>query len=637
MCGIVGVISEYSASQIKECNRLISHRGPDDEGYFLHHNLAFGHKRLSIQDLSYSGHQPMISEDKNFVIIYNGEIYNHWEIRELLKNKYNFKSTSDTETLLYGYIEFGSGILSRLNGIFSFAIYDKNLGELFIARDQFGVKPLYYSFNNQFFWFSSEIKSILALSFDKEININALQNYLTFLYSPGELTPFRKVLKLLPGHYLKLNISNFQEIEITKYYEIPFTNKRSKKSEKELIEELEERLIKAVERQMLSDVPVGFFLSGGLDSSCIVAIARKLYPNRDFNCYTIKTNDGDNMEEGFVNDITYARKVTQHLNVKLIEVESNVEIVRDFDKMIYYLDEPLADPAPLHVLNICKCARIEGQIVLLGGTGADDIFSGYRRHQALKIENYLKLVPRVIKLIVHNILQKVSIRKPLLRRLVKITQNITLTQTERLTGYFSWLEKEKVDQLFHHKYCEEVKKFNPSQILKSYLALIPSDEDNLNKLLFLEMKFFLVDHNLNYTDKMGMAESVEIRVPFLDKELVEFSTEIPPHLKLKGVTTKYILRKVMEKYLPHDVIYRPKSGFGAPVRKWIIKDMKGVINKYLSKDNINKREFFNYDEVQRLLHNNEAEIIDASYSIWALLAIESWMQQFYDVDKLNID
>ena len=336
------------------------------------------------------------------------------------------------------------------------------------------------------------------------------------------------------------------------------------------------------------------------------------------------------MAEGFTNDLHYARLVAKHLDVNLIEVESTVDIVKDFDQMIYHLDEPQADPAPLSVLQICSQARKDGQIVLLGGTAGDDLFSGYRRHQALRMEKYINFVPLFLRKLIRKAIHLLPANKALFRRARKLTNNIHLSQQERLVGYFSWLDKNIVDNLFAEKHQNQLKNFNPLQLYQDYLKNIPLEKDLLNQMLYLEMKFFLVDHNLNYTDKMSMATGVEVRVPFLDKELVEFSCIIPTHLKLKGVTTKYILKKVMEKYLPHDVIYRPKSGFGAPVREWITKDMEATIQNYLSKGNVEKRGVFNYTEIQKLIEANKQGKVDASYTIWALLSIESWMRQFKD-------
>jgi len=633
MCGIVGFINNNDS--LLEAISLINHRGPDSHGGYSCNNLTMGHTRLSILDLSQNGNQPMTSDCANYVIVFNGEIYNHLEIRKLFLRNRSFNSNSDTETLLYGFIEKGIEILNHLNGIFSFAFFDKKRNELFIVRDQFGVKPLYYYRDESFFWFSSEIKTLLHTKFHEEICHEALVNYLTFLYSPGDKTPFLKVEKLLPGHYLELNLNDFKNAIPIRYYDIPQNPLKFTKSESELIEELDLILTKAVERQMLSDVPIGFFLSGGLDSSALVAIARKLYPKRNFNCYTIKTNDGEDFEDGFVNDLYYARKVAKHLNVNLIEVESNVDIVEEFDKMIYHLDEPQADPAPLSVLHICRQAREDGNIVLIGGTAGDDVFSGYRRHQALNIEKYLKITPLFLRKFIRKIIFLILPKKSFARRLRKLVKNIHLSEENRLSGYFSWFDKSNVEDLFVDHIKEILLEYDVMNYHKKMLKVVENEKEILNKILYLEMKTFLVDHNLNYTDKMSMATGVEVRVPFLDKELVEFSTTIPVELKMKGMTTKYILKKVMEKYLPNDVIYRPKSGFGAPVRKWITELMDEKINAVLSKDSINRRGIFNAEKVHKLIADNKAGNVDASYAIWCLLAIESWMQQFIDKENLS--
>jgi asparagine synthase (glutamine-hydrolysing) len=632
MCGILGIISDETERKIEVCNNLIAHRGPDDFGYYFEGKLALAHRRLSIQDISEKGHQPMISYDENYIIIFNGEIYNHWEIRNELETKYKFNSRTDTETILYGFIEYGKEILNKLNGIFAFSIFNKLTKELFIARDHFGVKPLYYYCDNDIFWFSSELKSILPLKFDKDIDLNAIENYLTFLYSPGEKTPFKKIKKLLPGHYISLNVSNFQDFTISRYYDIPFDNSRRNKNEKELIEELDNLLTKVVNRQLLSDVPVGFFLSGGVDSSCIVAIAKKLRPNEKFYCYTINANDDQVSEEGFSSDLHYARKVANHLDVNLIELESNVDLGSDFDRMIYHLDEPQADPATFSVFQICTKARKDGIIVLLGGTGGDDLFSGYRRHQALRIESYLKLTPLFIRRFIKYTANNILVNKPIIRRLKKLVIDIDKSQIERLVGYFIWINKDFVKKLFSKKNSAFNRKYNPLKILIDSLNNIPEEKDLLNKMLYLEMKYYLADHNLNYTDKLSMATGVEVRVPFLDRELVEFSLQIPVNLKMKGITTKYILKKVMENYLPHDVIYRSKSGFGAPVRKWIVEDLDHIIQRSLSRKNIEERNIFDFEEIQKLIADNKKGTIDASYTIWSLLSIESWMRQFYDVE-----
>jgi asparagine synthase (glutamine-hydrolysing) len=629
MCGIIGTAGSTNL-QYESLLKSICHRGPDSEGSHIENDVSLGHTRLAIQDLSENGKQPMYSPDGRYVIIFNGEIYNHQDLRDQLKYKYDFTSTSDTQTILFGYLEYGPAVLKMLNGIFALAIYDNEKRNLFIARDQLGVKPLYYYFKNGTLIFGSEIKSFLLVTgFDKSINYEALVNYLCLLWSPGELTPFTEVKKLLPGHYINYEVGNLNSFTVEKFYELPFCNQYSKASEEDIITELDEKLLKAVDRQLLSDVPVAFFLSGGLDSSAIVAMAKRLRPTERLRCYTIKTTD-DAQKEGFSDDLTYARLVAKHLDLDLVEVEVDVDIVADFDKMIYHLDEPQADAAPLNVLKICTQARKDGYTVLLGGTAGDDLFSGYRRHQALQFEKCISKVPSFIRVFIRAICSQLPVTMPAFRRLRKAIRNIEQPKLHRMYGYFEWLPLKTTQSLFSKSVQQKIASFLPQQFFFDLLKNIPLEKNNLNQMLYWEMRTFLVDHNLNYTDKLSMAVGVEVRVPFLDQELVEFSTIIPPELKLKGSETKYILKKMMEKYLPHEVIYRSKTGFGAPVRKWILNDLDDKVNSYLSAESINARGIFDYQAINKLIKDTKDGKIDGTYSIWALLSIESWLRQFVD-------
>lgn len=628
MCGIVGALGIKSS--IEELTETLKHRGPDDAGFFKDSHIGLGHRRLAIQDLSPNGHQPMFTADGRHCIVFNGEIYNHHEIRAKFAHKHNFKSTSDTETVLYGFVEFGIELLNMLNGIFAFAIYNTVTGDLIVVRDQFGVKPLYYYHEGAAFVFASELKTILkAPEVGRSIDFEALMNYINFLWSPGEKTPLQKVKKLLPGHFIRTNVNTPQKIDIVKYYNIPFDGKYSSKNEQELIDELDVLLYKAVKRQLLSDVPVGFFLSGGLDSSAVVAMARKIMPDKRLSCYTIDTGEGQS-SDGFASDLHYAKIVAAHLDADLHIVKADVDIVSEFDKMIFHLDEPQADAAPLNVLNICREARKNGDIVLLGGTAGDDLFSGYRRHQALAFEKYFRFVPSFATSFAKAATNLMDVRTPLVRRLRKLLKDLDQPRLLRMAGYFSWLPLSINKNLFAKVVREKVESYNPSQYLIDSLKEIPAEKNTLNQMLYWEMKYFLCDHNLNYTDKLSMAVGIEVRVPFLDKDLVEFSTRIPPHLKMKGKNTKYLLKKVMERYLPHEVIYRPKAGFGAPVREWISSDLSPMIDSYLSEKSVTERGIFDYSNIKKLIEENKEGKIDASYPIWCLLAIESWFRQFSD-------
>lgn len=629
MCGIAGGVG-INDPQIDKVKISISHRGPDSNGSFCEDELFLVHTRLAIQDLSDQANQPMFSEDGRYVIVFNGEIYNHQDIRKRIGTGASFRSTGDTETVLMSYIHFGEHCLNMLNGIFAMAIYDRQKRVLFIARDQFGVKPLYIYFDDRDkLMFSSEIKTFLDFDVSTTLSAEALANYLTYLWSPGTLTPFKNVTKLLPGHYLRIDVGKKISVNPVKYYQLDFNGIYSDQSEDELVDELEKKLLKAVERQMLSDVPVGFFLSGGLDSSLLVAMARKLYPSMILPCFTIDTSDLSR-NEGFADDLYYAKIVAKHLNVDLHVVKAEIDIVQDFDKMIWHLDEPQADAAPLNVFNISNFARNCGIKVLIGGAAGDDLFSGYRRHQALKYETYFKCIPLFIGKLIKCFANILPVDKALFRRIRKITQYLDKNSEERLAGYFSWLDEDVMKSLFTEQFQQQLSGYSPLSFLIALNKDIPKESSLLNKMLYWEMKSFLVDHNLNYTDKLSMAVGVEARVPYLDKELVEFAIKIPPSLKLKDNETKYILKKVAERYLPKDVIYRPKTGFGAPVRKWITEDLKKTIEEKLSEIQIRKRGLFNYNAVQKLIKDNQAGKVDASYIIWGLLAIESWMTQFVD-------
>jgi len=628
MCGIVGTIGQFDEQDaLERALYSIKHRGPDDEGYWKDEHVFFGHVRLSILDTSSLGHQPMVSSDSRYVLIFNGEIYNHIELRnELIKSGFSFRSTSDTETLLAGLIQSGHDFIKRLNGIFAFAFYDTVQHRVILARDHFGIKPLYYLQNEKGIVFSSEAKAILPFVSGLTLQPENLSDYLTFLWCPGQGTPVKEIKKVLPGCYVSIRIEQKKiSADFIRYYDIPFTGVYQFNQEKETVDLLDEKIQQAVSRQLLSDVPLGFFLSGGLDSSLLVAMGRKL-TTKPIQCFTIETKVDDAVE-GFQDDLGFAKKVADHLDVKLEVVKADVDIVRDFDKMIWHLDEPQADAAPLNVMNICERASTMGFKVLLGGTAGDDLFSGYRRHQALNAERFLKFIPSAVRKMLISI--PLDLRVAFFRRVRKVALQLDKPMSERLANYYCWLPPERSVSLLTKDLRQQIGSYRSTDKLLELLQCIPAEVSWLNKMLYWEMKTFLVDHNLNYTDKMGMAKGVEIRVPYLDVELVEFACSIDPQLKMKSGETKYILKKVAERYLPKEVIYRSKTGFGAPVRKWILEDLEDMIKERLSKEKIVATGIFDEDEVWKLIEDNKTGKVDASYSVWSLLAIDSWIRQFF--------
>ena len=629
MCGIVGIYGGDIGLIDSACSSL-SHRGPDDSGIYLDHKnkVALGHQRLSIIDLSDLGHQPMFSEDNKFIIVFNGEIYNFIELKDdLIKQGYSFKGSSDTEVLLNLYIAYGEEMLETLNGIFAFAILDISNKKLFIARDALGVKPLYYFQEGDTFSFASEIKALFDLKpRDIEIDIESVNRYLAFLWCPGDGTPIKSIKKLKPGE--ALIIENGQIKNKWFWYKLPyFRNINSDLSKAESINGTTYKLRKAVHRQMVSDAPLGAFLSGGLDSSAVVSFAREL--NQEINCFTIETIG--KQDYGFVDDLPFAKKVAKHLNVNLevVPVDSS-KIADDIQSMVVQLDEPLADPASLNVRYISKLAKEQGIKVLLSGSGGDDLFTGYRRHLAIDIERYWSWMPQKIRALIDTSSKELNTNKPLQRRLKKLFNGASLNENDRLINYFRWTNNVTIESLLSDDFKEIINISNPDSPMLDFISPISRDSSRLDRMLSIEQRFFLADHNLNYTDKMSMAEGVETRVPFLDKELVDFVAKIPNKYKQNGRQGKWVLKKAMEPFLPKSIIYRPKTGFGVPLRRWINKELNELLRDLLSAESIRNRGIFSAQSVEKLLMDNDSGKIDASYTILSLLCIEIWCRAYID-------
>ena len=628
MCGIVGVFGG-DLNSLNSANSLISHRGPDDDGIYINRtlNIGLGHRRLSILDTSSFGHQPMFSDDGKLVLVFNGEIYNYKELRSDLKRKgFVFQGESDTEVLLKLYLSEGKKMLSKLNGIFTFAILDINSESLFLARDSLGVKPLYYSTEDNAFAFASEIKALLKLiPNNKELDVESINRYLSFLWCPGDGTPLKSVKKLLPGE--AIIVKNGCITDKWLWYKLPILNNTNKNLDKgRSISGVTKYLRQAVHRQMVADVPLGAFLSGGLDSSAVVAFAREVNP--DIRCFSIETKG--KQDKGFVADLPYAKRVAKHLNVSLdvVSIESH-RMASDLESMIVQLDEPLADPAALNVLYISQLAREQGIKVLLSGAGGDDLFTGYRRHYALQLERYWGWLPKSVRTGLESITRNLNTDNSINRRIVKMFNGAGLNSEDRLINYFRWSDDSLLQSLYSPEFRQQLAGSNSNQVMQDFLEPILTSASSLDQMLALEQRFFLTDHNLNYTDKMSMAAGVETRVPFLDLDLVNFAARIPDKFKQKGGTGKWVLKKAMESYLPKEVIYRPKTGFGAPLRTWIKHDLQELLRDTLSPDSLNKRGLFSSKAVQQLILDNNNKI-DASYTLFSLLCIEIWCRHYID-------
>ena len=628
MCGIIG---SFDSNVDQKVLSILNHRGPDDNGFYQDQNIYLGQTRLSIQDLSDNGHQPMISDDGNIVLIYNGEIYNFRELRsEIECEGVSFRGSSDTEVILRLYEKYGNDFLSKLNGIFALSIWNKRDKNLLIARDHFGVKPLYYTNTNKDFTFSSEIKAILELKSNtfNEIDYTSIISHLTYMWSPGPNTMFENIKKLEPGTAMILKDSKI--IKKWQYYDISFDNVNKKISQEDAIFKTRSLMKEAVKRQLISDVPVGAFLSGGLDSTSIVAFAKEHYIPNNLETYTIDFEGEAKSIEGSPGDIFYAKRAAEYLDVKLNILKVNPAMISDIKDMIYYLDEPQADPAAINTMLISQYAKKNNIKVLLSGTGGDDIFTGYRRHFAVNNEKYWSWLPNYLKKSISKNISFFSPNSDMKRRLIKLMQYISLEDKERMASYFFWINPELLRCILHEKTKNKIVDFDVSNPLIHTLSQLPENTDRLNKMLYLEMKHFLCDHNLNYTDKMGMSSGVEIRVPLLDKELVEFSATLPINMKQRGSTGKWIFKKAMEGMLPNELIYRPKSGFGVPLRQWMKSNLKEYVNDILSSHSLKNRMIFDQDGLERLRKLDQENKIDASYTLFAIVCMETWYQLFID-------
>jgi len=632
MCGIAGFNGSFTSEALKQMGARIAYRGPDSSGefYSMEHQVGLAHTRLSIIDLSPAGHQPMLDVSGQVAIIFNGEIYNFRELRaELEVEGHAFRGHSDTEVLLNLYLRYGEAMLPKLNGVFAFAIWDARSDKLFVARDALGVKPLYYAETAAGVVFASELKALLVNpEVSREIDAYAVMMHLTYLWCPAPHTILAGVKKLPPGYAMVLSGGKIQRQ--WKYYELPYDQQILRVTADEAAEMVAHGVRTAVERQMVADVPVGAFLSGGLDSSAVVAFAKQSNPDVRLQCFTIGLEEAG--KDGFADDLPYAKRVAEHLGVDLYTVHVGPEMAQQLEKMIFHLDEPLADPAPLNALFISQLAREHGIKVLLSGAGGDDIFSGYRRHYALQQERYWAWMPQSMRRLLAAGASRLPVGNPALRRARKAFEYADLDTDERLVSYFYWAQPERLRQLLSARRQAEVGARCAAQPLLAALANVPTDTAALNRMLFLESKFFLPDHNLNYTDKMSMATGVEVRVPLLDLDLVALAARLPVEYKQRGREGKWIFKKAMEKHLPHDVIYRPKTGFGAPLRAWLHSEnqLQPLLRQVLSDESIERRGIFDAGAVRTLIEQDAKGSVDATYTIFSMMCIELWCRIFLD-------
>ena len=629
MCGIAGFQGDRPPDVLARMSEQLRHRGPDDAGEWLAPDAGAGlaHGRLAIIDLSPLAHQPMADASGDAVIAFNGEIYNFRDLRATLEAEgHAFRSQSDTEVLLALYRARGESMLEALNGIFAFAICDRRDRTIFLACDAMGVKPIYFGTGRRGFVFASELKALLACEdIPGALDVAAVARNLAFLWNPGGATPLAGVRRLGPGEALR--VKDGRIVRRWRWPASPWDAALPAPSPTDAVKDVERAVRAAVHRQMVADVPVGAFLSGGLDSSAIVAMAREVSP--DIECFAIGT--GPVRDPGVTDDLPYARRVARHLGVRLHEIEIDApRMAADLETMIGQLDEPIADPAALNVLYISRLARRHGITVLLSGTGGDDVFAGYRSHSALGLERWWAWMPAAARRAMRGAGTTVGRRTAAGRQIAKAFAYADLPSAARMTGQFLWADPATVVGLLAPEHRAALGGERLTAPLDAFLASLPPMLPPLQRMLALEQRFFLADHNLLYTDKMSMAAGVEVRVPFLDNDLVRLANALPPRIKLRGGVGKWVLKQAMTPYLPREVIDRPKTGFGAPLRHWLHHDLKAWIDDVLSAGTVKRRGLFEPAAVARLVAADRAGRVDAAYTIFALVCIETLCRQFLD-------
>ena len=607
MCGFVGYINKEKDKKdnIKKMADLIAHRGPDSEGYYTDENIALGFRRLSIIDLN-NGSQPIYNEDKSKVIIFNGEIYNFEPLREdLIKKGHTFTTKTDTEVILHGYEEYGEKILDKLRGMFAFVIYDKNTKELFAARDFYGIKPFYYAKMGNTFIFGSEIKSFLIHPhFKKELNSKMLEYYLTFQYSPGNETFFKNVYKLMPGHYLKYKNG---KLEVKKYYEIKFKEDKTKTYD-EWKKGIKKRLADSIMAHKISDVEVGSFLSSGVDSSFIAA-------SSDVDkTFTV----GFNNEK--YSEISYAKDLSEKINTQNIsKVITKEEYFKKLPNIIYYMDEPVADPSAIALYFVTELAS-ENVKVSLSGEGADEIFGGYNIYQEPLTDAWYYKLPYPIRFVIGKVASIFPHKRGinfLIRRGKKLE--------DRFVGNAFIFNNHEVKKILKNK--RQTKGFQ--DLTKPYYEKV-KDKDEVTKMQYIDFNFWLIGDILTKADKMSMANSLEVRVPFLDRPLIDYALGLPTEFKTDKNTTKKIFRDIASEVLEDKVSTKKKLGFPVPIRVWLKEDETyESVRKVFMQDN----KFFNQKAILKILDDHKKGKSDNSRKIWTIYVFLIWYEIFFGGNK----
>lgn len=620
MCGIVGIhyldmqhpIEEYL---LRQMTSVIKHRGPDDEGYFVATGVGFGFRRLSIIDLA-TGHQPMATEDGAHWIVFNGEVYNYIEIKKALAQKgHRFRTTSDTEVILHAYQEYGENCVQHFNGMFAFAIWDVRERKLFLARDRIGIKPLYYWLDNEKIIFASEIKSLLQYPVVyAEATPEGIDMFMTFGYVTGEKTIFRNIRRLMPGHTLTVQNGT---VDVRRYWHLDYKIDTSKSQEAHEAE-LEYRLKRAIQLRLRSDVPLGIFLSGGLDSSAVVGLLSSMV-TEPLKTFSIGFEHGRQY-----NELNYARLVSQHFGTEHYEcILTPAEFQASIPDFIWYMDEPVTEAAAISLYHISKLAR-EHVTVVLSGEGADELFAGYTIYMYMLLLERYRHLPKSVLLLLNFLLKRMG------HKWGKYATISELPLEKRYLGVHLY-DIQMRNCLYTDAFREELMGTSALDTIDT-IYMQTRKWHPMNRMLALDMQTWLPDNLLIKADRMSMAHSLELRVPFLDYTVVEYAATLPPHLKVRPPVKKYILKRILRNVLPSKILHRRKMGFPTPLAVMFRTDLSGYVKALLTDSITQQRGIFDIKKVYQLIRDHEAGVTDYHKILWQMLVLEEWLRKFVDYD-----
>ena len=628
MCGIAG-FTQFSHDfggqvSLKKMGDAIKHRGPDAEGQYLEDNIGLCHRRLSIIDLSESGNQPLVSQDENYIIAFNGEIYNYQPLREeLVKQGYPFKTHTDTEVILALFAQLGIACLEKMNGMFAFALWDKTKQSLFIARDRIGKKPLYYYPTGNDVVFASELKAMLTLEqIPRQIRLDAVYDFFAYQYIPDPKSIFENIFKLEPGHYLTIDKNGLQKHQ---YWDISF-KQQNDPGEAQIKKELQKIIRECTVSRMISDVPLGAFLSGGVDSSGIVATMAK---NSDKPVTTCSIG----FDTKQFNETEFARLVAERYHTQHHELTVHQNVKDNLKTIVSFFDEPFADPSLVPTFFVSQLARKQ-VTVAVAGDGGDEVFAGYEKYSIDDVENKLrKLFPQVVRKSIFPAISHLlaKFNNKLCKKGSTLLRSLSL---EPDMGFYlsnAQITDAEWENITTDKTRKALGNYHPSAITTQFYQSSDAP-DHLSKILYTDMKTYLPGDILVKVDRMSMANSLEVRAPILDYTLMEFAATIPAKYKYKNGEKKYILKEAFKDDLPDEILYRKKMGFSVPLAEWIRGEIKQLSHEVLFTSSGGIREYFNMQSVQDIWNEHQAETKDHSTLLWSLLMFQMWWNQYMETE-----